>query len=240
MKPCALHNDPIDNRFQQEPNIAMKKGVSAAPTPGSGKPSAKPSAVKSPARAVVSAARSTSASSNNTAKPALSRAAIEASAADTVLNAFSILGEVIEDFKNADRFFKYKAGVLTTWLLLTVLSFAIACPGGDAPSNRIDAHLVIAGEAARPIYMIRNDSDTDWNQVEISVNGGRFKGTLSQLKGNGGSFTLSGAVLYTDDGTRAPSNLAIEAIDLKVYQPSATVPLLRNGTPTKVTSQPAF
>ncbi len=216
--------------------------MSTAPTPGSGKPSAKPAAVNPSARAVVSAARAASAStsSKDTPKTALSRASIEASAADTVLNAFSILGEVIEDFKNADRFFKYKAGVLTSWLLLTVLSFAIACPGSDAPTNGIDARLVIAGETARPVYMIRNDSDTDWNQVEISVNGGSFKGTLSQLKGSGGSFTLSGAVLYKDDGTRAPSNLAIEEIDLKVYNPPATVPLLRNGKPTKETTQAAF
>ena len=33
-------------------------------------------------------------------------------AVDTLLNSVSILGEMIEDFRNSDRFFKYKAFVV--------------------------------------------------------------------------------------------------------------------------------
>ena len=48
---------------------------------------------------------------------------------------------MMEDFRNSDRYFKYKAGVLAGWLFLTVSSFGVACPG-QGPSNDIDAHLI--------------------------------------------------------------------------------------------------
>ncbi len=181
---------------------------------------------------VVNANRAQPLDPQTEAAPRLTKARIEATASDTVLNAFSILGEVLEDFKNADRFFKYKAGVLSTWFMLTALSFVVACPGSDT-ENVLNAQLVIAGDASRPVYMIQNAGNSDWNQIEVLVNHGAFKSTLSELKNNGGNFTLSGAVLYTDEGVRAPSSLKIDAIEVRVRSPKASVLLMNAGQPTQ-------
>lgn len=152
-------------------------------------------------------------------------------AVDTVLNSFSILSEVVDDFKSSDRFFKYKALVLTIWLLLSVGAFGVACPS-SGPSNEINAVLVLAGDATSPVYMVKNESNDVWQDVEITVNG-KYRATMSQLDAAGGNATLSPAVLFDDAGKRAPSSLRITDITVKVREPEAEVPLLQGGAPVQ-------
>jgi hypothetical protein len=146
--------------------------------------------------------------------------------ADTVLNAFSILGEVLEDFRRADRYFKYKALVLVCWLAAVVAAFAVAFPD-LSPRNPIRAHLVVSGEGASPVYMVENLSNGPWQDVEIIVDG-RYRATQTQLESNGG-ITLSPAVLFDADGRRAPSTLRIADIEVRVTDPEGTVTLLQGG-----------
>lgn len=152
-------------------------------------------------------------------------------AADTLLNSFSILGEVVEDFRSSDRFFKYKALVISLWFLLAIGSFGIACPS-TGPSNDINAVLVVSGEATAPIYMVKNESTDIWKDVEIIVNG-KYRSTMTQLPGEGGNTTLSSAVLFDDNGKRAPSTLPITEIVVKVRDPEGEVALLRDGVLVK-------
>lgn len=157
---------------------------------------------------------------------------LEEGAADTVLNAFSILREVVEDFRSSDRFFKYKALVIALWCLAAVGAFGVACPTNPSAGNSVDAVLVVGGEASAPIYMIKNESNETWQDIEIVVNGS-FRATRSQIAPQGGNTTLSPGVLFDHQGSRAPSNLVIQDIVLRVGQPSAEVSLLKAGRPTK-------
>ncbi len=148
-------------------------------------------------------------------------------ASDTLLNSFSILGEVVEDFRSSDRFFKYKAMVISLWFLLAIGSFGVACPT-TGPSNDINAVLVVGGDGPSRVYMIKNESAETWQDVEIVVNG-TYRSTMSQLPGEGGNATLSSAVLFDDKGQRAPSALNITDIVVKVREPEGEVSLLRGG-----------
>lgn len=159
-------------------------------------------------------------------------ARLKEGAADTLLNSVAILGEVMEDFRTSDRFFKYKAMVLTLWLMTTIGSFGVACGGSTGPSNDIGAVLVVSGDASRPIYMIKNDSTEDWQDVEIVVNG-EFRSTMSQMTANGGSITLSPAVLFDAAGKKAPSGLAISDVTIRVREPEADVVILKGGQQPK-------
>lgn len=150
-------------------------------------------------------------------------------AADTLLNSVSILGEVLEDFRTSDKFFKYKALVLTLWFALSVGAFGVACPN-DGPTNEIDARLVVSGDATNPIYMVKNESKDVWESVEIVVNGG-YRSTMATMEAMGGNVTLSPAVLFDQQGKRAPSSLRITDITVYVHEPEATVVLLKGGQP---------
>ena len=151
-------------------------------------------------------------------------------AADALLNGFSILGEVVDDFRNSDRFFKYKASVIGLWLLLALLAFARIY--SSATSNEINALLVVSGDAASPIYMIKNESRTIWEDVEITVNG-TYRSTLARIPGEGGSTVLSAAGLFDERGRSAPPRLLITDIAVKVRDPEAEVMLLGGSVPRR-------
>lgn len=160
-------------------------------------------------------------------KKKLDKKALQEGAVDTLLNSVSILTEVLEDFKSSDRFFKYKFAILLSWLVLSVSSLGVACihPG---PSNDINAKLVRAGDPANPIYLLKNESNEEWQDVEVLVNG-KYRATLATMEARGGSITLSPAVLFDEAGKKAPSNLVITDIEVSVMEPSETVLMLRKG-----------
>ena len=153
---------------------------------------------------------------------------LQEGAVDTILNSVSILGDVLEDFRSSDRFFKYKAMVLGLWALLMIGAFGVACPP-SASGNDLDATLVVSADGPRTVYMVKNESTDTWEDVEIVVNGGAWRSTMSQMAAKGGYSTLSAAVLFDDKGNRAPSTLIIKDIVVRVREPEAEVTLLRDG-----------
>jgi len=147
-------------------------------------------------------------------------------AADALLNSLAVLGELVEDFKTADRFFKYKALVLALWLASAVGAFGVACPS-TATHNDIDARLIVGGEPSAPIYMVKNASDEIWQDVEIIVNR-KYRSTLAQLDPEG-SLTISSAVLFDATGGRAPTELQVTEIEVQVAEPEGSAHLLKGG-----------
>jgi hypothetical protein len=208
-----------------EPELELARPVRQPSQP----PNPRPSVSNPHLQAVRSASRAQPLAPEEKKGPASER--LKEGVADTVLNSFSILSEVVEDFKSSDRFFKYKAGVLSLWFLLAIGAFGIACPS-SGPSNDISAALVVSGDASSRIYMVKNESSDTWQDVEIIVNGA-YRSTMSQMPAEGGNATLSSAVLYDDSGKRAPSSLQITDIVVKVREPEASVDLLKGGVPVK-------
>ncbi len=156
----------------------------------------------------------------------LTKAKLQEGFVDTLLNSVSILSEMMEDFRNSDRYFKYKAGVLAGWLFLTVSSFGVACPG-QGPSNDIDAHLIVTNGTHGPVYMVKNDSQETWLSVKVVVNS-MYVTTMNQIEPNGG-IVLGASVIYDTNNVRAPDNLVITDIVVDVAEPSGQVHLLKNG-----------
>ena len=154
-------------------------------------------------------------------------ASSKSSAADTVLNGAGLLRDTWDDFKSSDRYFKYKAGVLVCWLALTVTSIGVACPTSGLRTSSFGARLVIAGNAASPIYMVKNDSAEAWQDVEVVVNG-VYRSTAAQIAAQS-DLTLSAAVLFDSKGDRAPANLKINQIVVQTADGKAT--LLQGGQP---------
>lgn len=169
--------------------------------------------------------------SDSAGKRPLDRTAVKEGARETLLNSVGLLSDIIDDFRSSDRFFKYKAMVLGIWLVLTSSTFLVACPG-RGPSNDINATLVIGGEPDRPIYMVKNESAEAWGDVEIIVNGA-YRSTMTKLEANGGSVTLSSAVIFDTKGNKAPSDLRITDIEVHTLEPEARVKLLAGGQPAQ-------
>jgi hypothetical protein len=160
-------------------------------------------------------------------KKKITKAVVREGAVEVLLNAFSILKEIAEDFRSSDRFFKYKALVLSVWLVLSITSVGVSCAGGSGPAvNSFGARLVVAGEGSTRAFMVKNDSDDEWQSVQITVNG-RYYVTAAQLRPYG-DISLSPRLMFDENGKEAPGDLAIRDVHLSCNEGEAF--LLKGGT----------
>src|SRR5689334_17321354 len=75
--------------------------------------------------------------------------ALKSQATDTALNVFGLLRDTWEDFQNSERFFKYKAGIIGAWIVISAISIFLAVPDGPV-TNDIGAQVIttdVAGHA---------------------------------------------------------------------------------------------
>ncbi len=151
---------------------------------------------------------------------------LRAGAESTALNVVAILRETWEDFRNSDRYFKYKAIILVAWAVLSLTGVGVACP---APSVHRDttlgARLVVGAEDERPALVLHNESDAAWQDVLIIVNG-RYRAAVSHVEPHA-FITVTPKQLMGDNGKLAPSDLQATDVELRTRKGSAQ--LLEHG-----------
>lgn len=139
-------------------------------------------------------------------------------ASNHLLNAVSVLKEALEDFRQRDRFFKYKASIVAGWLVMTVASFAIACPGSTVQTGDMDARLVLSDKLDRPSLTIHNESDEAWEEVIVTING-EYQSAVPRVPA-GQSMTITPKQLQGIKGA-APADLRFNMIQLRTRDDSA-------------------
>jgi len=173
---------------------------------------------------VLSAARSGSVTLDAEGEPLPSR--LRSGAASTALNVRAILRETWEDFRNSDRYFKYKALILAAWTLLTVFGVAVACPGPSVHRDpSLGARLVVGEEGEHPALVLNNESDLAWQEVIIVVNG-RYRAAISHVEPHA-FVTITPKQLMGDNGKLAPSDVRFTDVELRTRKGSAV--LLQKG-----------
>ena len=157
---------------------------------------------------------------------AISAGAIKSQATDTALNVMSLLRDTWEDFQNSERYFKYKAGIIGAWLLVSIVSVFLAMPESGV-TNDLGAQVVTTEVAGRAVYMIKNDSTETWNDVEVVVNRD-YKTRVAQIPPNG-DITLTHKQLVGPKNVPAPEHLKV--FDLEIRTSEGRTVLLKNGHP---------
>jgi hypothetical protein len=165
---------------------------------------------------VMSAARTAPLQKGKAEGPLGKRLAGEAS--NQLLNGLSILKEMLGDFRQQDRFFKYKASIVAGWLALTVASFAIACPGSSVETGDMDARLVLSDKLDRPSLTIWNESKEPWQDVTFIVNG-EYRAAVAAVAA-GEFVTLTPKQLIGPAGA-APSDLRFQTLQMRSRDDSA-------------------
>jgi hypothetical protein len=187
----------------------------ARPEPLKARPSA-PGAVRSAARAQPLPEQ----------KKKLTKEAVREGAVDVLLNSFSILREIAEDFRSSDRYFKYKALVLSVWFMAIATSVGVSCAGASV-GNAFGARLIIAGDVTDRAYMLKNDSNGDWENVIVTVNA-KYYATSEKLRPYG-DISISPATVVDETGKAAPKGLVINEIHVSCSEGDAYV--LKDGKP---------
>ncbi|WP_237080387.1 hypothetical protein [Myxococcus xanthus] len=139
-------------------------------------------------------------------------------ASNHLLNGLSILKELVADFRRSDRFFKYKASIIAGWLVMTVMSLAIACPGSTVRKGDMDARLVLSDRLDRPSVTIWNESKEPWYDVTLTVNGQYQAAVLTVAPGE--FITITPKQLMGSSGA-APADLRFQSIQMRSRDDSA-------------------
>ena len=153
---------------------------------------------------------------------------LRSGAESTALNVVAILRETWEDFRNADRYFKFKAGILAAWAVLSLTGVFVACPGAPpilGPSTTLGARLIMGEEPEHPAYVLSNESDRAWEDVVVVVNH-TFRAAISHVEPRA-FVTITPKQLMGDNGKLAPFNL--KATDIELHTKKGSVLLLKDG-----------
>jgi hypothetical protein len=173
---------------------------------------------------VLTAARSGTVPLDADGEPLQTR--LRSGATSTALNVAAILRETWEDFRNADRYFKYKAVILVAWAALSLFGIGVACPTPSVHRDpSLGARLVVGDAAERPALVLHNESDAAWQDVLIVVNG-RFRAAISHVEPHA-FVTVTPKQLMGDNGKLAPSDLRATDVELRTNKGSAV--LLEHG-----------
>lgn len=83
----------------------------------------------------------------------------------------ALLSQLVDDFRARDRYFKYKAGIIVAWLALSAGTLGVSCAAGAPRHNSLHAVTQVTQVVGEYTLFIRNDSDQDWNDVRLTLNG---------------------------------------------------------------------
>ncbi len=201
----------------------------APPTGSAGSPSPPRTVTNPGGMKVLSAARASPLQKQTSEGPVGKRLASGAS--NVFLNALSILKEMVQDFRNQDRFFKYKAGIVGGWVFISLVSIVIACPGQGIQTAELGARVTVLPNAdkptASPSLTVTNTGDDPWMNVIFVVNG-KYRATAAKVDA-GGIFTLTPRILVSSEGK--PMGSDERFLQAEMRTDDGTAELVRAGQP---------
>ncbi len=152
---------------------------------------------------------------------------LKSESANVALNTLSIVKEKVQEFREQDRFFKYKAFIASGWLLLSMSTFGITCARGVKQTGDFGAKLVAI--PARSSVSILNKSEEPWEDVIIVVKdnrGGEWRASVASVQPTK-EVTISPKQLLGNSGQAAPSDITIVGVEMRTSEGKAL--LLEDG-----------
>lgn len=145
--------------------------------------------------------------------------AIQEALLDGVLNAKAIALEMVADFKASDRYFKYKAAVVASWIALSLLTIGIACPSAEVGSkNNLDARAwvqkVDALDRKITAIALENEGEDDWGDMILKLDD-TFTAALPGLRARGGKTVVTLEKFVGAAGDSPPLDLKPRRLEIR-------------------------
>ena len=134
-----------------------------------------------------------------------------------------LAADVATGYRKSTRYFKLRAAVVGTWVVLTLVTFWAACPS-TGPTNALGAKAkLLAGSIMGSQVFVENESeDVLWRDVVVTLEGGwRYERRTVRPKE---SFVVP-TNRFTKDGATAPPGLAPKTIQIDCADGKVTMPL---------------
>ena len=79
----------------------------------------------------------------------------------------------VESFRRSDRFFKMRAGIVASWVVISLLTVWAACPS-SGPTNSLGADVQVLRDSlvGGQQLLVRNESTENWTEVVLTLDDG--------------------------------------------------------------------
>jgi hypothetical protein len=137
--------------------------------------------------------------------------------------ATDLASDVVEGLRRSDRSFRLKAGVVGTWLLLSVVTLWVACPG-SGPANSLGAVARLQSTSVGPVISVKNDTDgTVWTEVALVLDDTwRYERRRTIRAGD----TITARVEdFNRDGSPPPADYRPQKLTVQCQQGRVSIPL---------------
>jgi len=148
---------------------------------------------------------------------------LQAESANAVLNALSIAKEMVQDFRQQDRFFKYKAFIVGGWLLLSIATVGVTCSRGVKETGEFGAKLTHV--PSRSSLTIVNKSRDSWLDVIIVVKdsqGQEWRASVARVDPTN-PLTVTPKQLLGGQGQAAPNDINIRGVEMRTSDGRASL-----------------
>ncbi|ATB38780.1 hypothetical protein CYFUS_004215 [Cystobacter fuscus] len=152
---------------------------------------------------------------------------LKSESANVALNAVAVLKEMVGDFRQQDRFFKYKAFIVGGWVFLSLATVGLTCARGVKETGDFGAKLIPI--TSRASVTIMNKSDETWRDVIVVVRdnrGAEWRASVARVDPTK-ELTVTPKQLLGADGRAAPSDIKIRDVEMRTSEGRAR--LLENG-----------
>jgi hypothetical protein len=159
--------------------------------------------------------------------PAVAVQRVKEGVRDLALGAIGAAGDLASDavkgYRGSTRYFKLRAYVVATWVLLGAVTVWAACPP-SAPTNTLGAKArLLAGSIMGSQVFVENESeDVLWRDVVVTLEGGwRYERRTVRPKE---SFVVP-TNRFTKEGATAPPGFSPKTIQIDCSEGKVTMPL---------------
>jgi hypothetical protein len=160
--------------------------------------------------------------------PAAAAQRVKEGVRDLAIGAFGAAGDLASDavtgYRKSSKYFKLRASVVATWVVLGLVTFWAACPPSAGPTNSLGAKAkLLAGSIMGSQVFVENESDdVIWKDVVVTLEGGwRYERRTVRPKE---SFVVP-TNRFTKDGATAPPGLSSKTIAIECSEGKVTIPL---------------
>jgi hypothetical protein len=152
---------------------------------------------------------------------------LKSESANVALNAVAVLKEMVGDFRQQDRFFKYKALIVGGWVMVSLATVGLTCARGVKETGDFGAKLIPI--TSRASVTIMNKSDATWRNVTVVVTdhrGAKWQASVARVD-PAKELTVTPKQLLGEEGRAAPSDIKIRDVEMRTSEGRAL--LLDNG-----------
>jgi hypothetical protein len=159
--------------------------------------------------------------------PAAAAQRVKEGVRDLAHAAFGAAGDLASDavsgYKQSTKYFKLRAYVVATWIVLGLVTFWAACPPSAGPTNSLGARAQFVSTIVGSQVKVWNESTELWKDVVISVEGGWRYQKRNIRPGDFAQFKIED--LTREDGAHAPGTLTPREITVECSDGKVKIPL---------------